>query len=69
MNVSLPFASPARKQDTTNNNKKGQPHDNTLCAKAPEILGMAPIFFLIYLMKPSFLPGCHPKKSQVLLPP
>ena len=27
MNVSLPFASPARKQDTTNNNKKGQPHD------------------------------------------
>ena len=27
MNVSLPFASPARKQDTTNNNKQGQPHD------------------------------------------
>ena len=28
MNVSLPFASPARKQDTTNNNKQGQPHDS-----------------------------------------
>ena len=27
MNVSLPFASPARKQDTPNNNKQGQPHD------------------------------------------
>ena len=25
MNVSLPFASPARKQDTTNNNKRGNP--------------------------------------------
>jgi hypothetical protein len=31
MNVSLPFASPARKQDTTNNNKKGQPHDSLKC--------------------------------------
>ena len=30
MNVSLPFASPARKQDTTNNNKKGQPHDTSV---------------------------------------
>jgi hypothetical protein len=33
MNVSLPFASPARKQDTTNNNKKGQPHDNRFKCK------------------------------------
>ena len=44
-------------------------------AKAPEIfLGMAPIFFLIYLMKPSFFQFatlenlrcfCHPEKNRV----
>ena len=34
MNVSLPFASPARKQDTTNNNKKrGNPMTNGVPAK------------------------------------
>jgi hypothetical protein len=33
MNVSLPFASPARKQDTTNNNKRGNPMTNGVPAK------------------------------------
>ena len=27
--------------------------------------GRHPIFFLIYLMKPSFFSGCHPEKIQV----
>ena len=40
MNVSLPFASPARKQDTTNNNKKGQPHDTW---KKPQKLISVPV--------------------------